>query len=245
MEPNKNVRILLVGDDGVGKTSLILSLVTEDFPDEVPTRAEEITIPADVTPEKVPTHIVDFSYADQSEEELREELTKADVVCVVYAINDDETIGRITSYWLPIVFEVCGREEGHSKPVVLVGNKSDTVEMEGARMNEILEIMDEYPEVETCIECSAYDLKNISELFYYAQKAVLHPTSPLFSNEYQQLTVKCERALVRIFKICDMDNDNLLNDAELNEFQKRVFKTPLPAHGIQEVYSAVRNNDEP
>ena len=31
----KGVRILLVGDDGVGKTSLILSLVTEEFPDEV------------------------------------------------------------------------------------------------------------------------------------------------------------------------------------------------------------------
>ena len=28
---------------------------------QVPSRAEEITIPADVTPEKVPTHIVDFS----------------------------------------------------------------------------------------------------------------------------------------------------------------------------------------
>lgn len=28
---------------------------------QVPSRAEEITIPADVTPEKVPTHIVDYS----------------------------------------------------------------------------------------------------------------------------------------------------------------------------------------
>ena len=27
----------------------------------VPARAEEITIPGDVTPEKVPTHIVDYS----------------------------------------------------------------------------------------------------------------------------------------------------------------------------------------
>lgn len=45
----------------VGKTSLILSLVGEEFPEEVPPRAEEITIPADVTPEKVPTHIVDSS----------------------------------------------------------------------------------------------------------------------------------------------------------------------------------------
>ena len=46
---------------GVGKTSLILTLVSEEFPDDVPAKAEEITIPADVTPERVPTHIVDYS----------------------------------------------------------------------------------------------------------------------------------------------------------------------------------------
>ena len=59
----QDVRILLLGERGVGKTSLILSLVSEEFPDVVPSRAEEITIPADVTPEQVPTHIVDFSGA--------------------------------------------------------------------------------------------------------------------------------------------------------------------------------------
>lgn len=55
------VRILLVGDAGVGKTSLILSLVSEDFLEDVPPKAEEITIPADVTPEQVPTNIVDYN----------------------------------------------------------------------------------------------------------------------------------------------------------------------------------------
>ena len=44
-----------------GKTSLILALVGEEFPLFVPPRAEEITIPGDVTPEKVPTYIVDYS----------------------------------------------------------------------------------------------------------------------------------------------------------------------------------------
>lgn len=56
----RNVRILLLGDPGVGKTSLILSLVTEEFSEHVPSKAEEITIPADVTPEQVPTNIVDI-----------------------------------------------------------------------------------------------------------------------------------------------------------------------------------------
>ena len=41
----------------VGKTSLILSLVSEEFPIDVPARAEEITIPGDLTPEKVNTKI--------------------------------------------------------------------------------------------------------------------------------------------------------------------------------------------
>lgn len=59
--PRRNVRILLIGDRGVGKTSLILSLVSEEYAEDVPFKAEEITIPADVTPEQVPTHIVDYS----------------------------------------------------------------------------------------------------------------------------------------------------------------------------------------
>lgn len=64
----RNVRILLVGEQGVGKTSLILSLVSEEFPEYVPSKAEEITIPADVTPEQVPTNIVDYSAVEQTDE---------------------------------------------------------------------------------------------------------------------------------------------------------------------------------
>lgn len=37
-------------------------------------------------------------------------------------------------------------------------------------------------EVETCVECSAKQLLNVSEVFYFAQKAVLHPTAPLYDS---------------------------------------------------------------
>lgn len=46
---------------GVGKTSLIFSLVSEEFSEEVPAKSEEITIPPDVTPDRVTTQIVDTS----------------------------------------------------------------------------------------------------------------------------------------------------------------------------------------
>jgi hypothetical protein len=50
----------------------------------VPSKAEEITIPADVTPEHVPTHIVDYSSRDQDDSMLEEEVSK------VTFISDEE-----------------------------------------------------------------------------------------------------------------------------------------------------------
>ncbi|XP_076366023.1 mitochondrial Rho GTPase isoform X2 [Tachypleus tridentatus] len=234
----RDVRILLVGEPGVGKTSLILSLVSEEFPEEVPPRAEEITIPADVTPEKVPTHIVDYSSQEQDENILLEEINKANVVCVVYSVDDDETIDRITSYWLPFIRDNLG--EDHNTPVVLVGNKTDLVEYSSLDM--ILPIMNQFEEVETCVECSARTLKNISELFYYAQKAVLHPTAPLYLPVERDLTEKCKKALARVFKICDMDNDGSLNDFELNDFQRRCFNAPLNPQALDDVKAIVKKN---
>uniref|UniRef100_A0A8C0WRS9 Uncharacterized protein n=1 Tax=Castor canadensis TaxID=51338 RepID=A0A8C0WRS9_CASCN len=63
---------------------------------QVPARAEEITIPADVTPERVPTHIVDYSEAEQTEEELQDEIHKANVVCVVYDVSEEATIEKVS-----------------------------------------------------------------------------------------------------------------------------------------------------
>lgn len=89
-------------------------------------------------------------------------------------------------------------------------------------------------------------------MFYNAQKAVLHPINPIYSIEEQevsitstgrsvdvvsnkiprkyfflQLTEKCKRALTRIFKICDLDGDGLLDDYEVTMFQKKCFDSPL------------------
>ncbi|XP_014088579.1 mitochondrial Rho GTPase isoform X3 [Bactrocera oleae] len=235
----KNVRILLVGDPGVGKTSLILSLVSEEFPEDVPPKAEEITIPANVTPEQVPTNIVDYSSTEQTDETLNEEIVKAHVVCIVYSVEDEDSLDRITSHWLPLIRNAIG-EDQQRKPVVLVGNKVDLIEY--STIDSVLTIMEDFPEVESCVECSAKTLHNISEMFYYAQKAVLHPTSPLYIMEEQDLTPACKKSLIRIFKICDIDGDNLLNDYELNLFQRRCFNTPLQPQILDEVKVVIQKN---
>nr|XP_026241278.1 mitochondrial Rho GTPase 2 isoform X1 [Urocitellus parryii] len=250
----RDVRILLLGEAQVGKTSLILSLVGEEFPEEVPARAEEITIPAAVTPERVPTHIVDFSEAEQTDEELREEIRKvrelrgwrrrpssaltANVVCVVYDVSNETTIEKIRTKWIPLVN---GRtERGPRLPIILVGNKVDL--RSGSTMEAVLPIMSQFPEIETCVECSAKHLKNISELFYYAQKAVLHPTAPLYDPETKQLKPACTQALTRIFRLSDQDLDQALSDEELSAFQKSCFGHPLAPQALEDVKRVVCKN---
>lgn len=69
-----------------------MSLVSEEFPEDVPAKAEEITIPADVTPEKVPTNIVDFCASEPDNDEndlLRIEIQKSHVICVVYSVDNE------------------------------------------------------------------------------------------------------------------------------------------------------------
>uniref|UniRef100_A0A674EER0 Mitochondrial Rho GTPase n=1 Tax=Salmo trutta TaxID=8032 RepID=A0A674EER0_SALTR len=215
-----------------------MSLVSEEFPDDVPLRAEEITIPADVTPERVPTHIVDYSEAEQSDEQLYQEISKANVICIVYSVNNKKSIEKVTSHWIPLIND---RTDKDSRvPLILVGNKSDLVEH--SSMETILPIMNQYSDIETCVECSAKNLKNISELFYYAQKAVLHPTGPLYCPEEKEMKPSCIKSLTRIFKVSDLDNDGILNDKELNFFQRTCFNMPLAPQALEDVKNVVRKN---
>ncbi len=129
---------------------------------------------------------------------------------MVYAVNDEDTIDRISNYWLPIIRQTLG--ESHKVPIILVGNKIDLVDYTTMEVCQyiynkyflsfhklkysfiffqmVVPLMNEFSEIETCIECSAKTLRNISELFYYAQKAVLHPTSPLYNSDKKEVVCK-------------------------------------------------------
>lgn len=78
--------------------------------------------------------------------------------------------------------------------------------------------MNEFKEIETCLECSAKSLIFVSEVFYYALKAVVHPTAALFNPQCQQLKPLCVAALKRIFMMCDKDKVHIahLHIAELS-----------------------------
>ena len=120
---------------------------------------------------------------------------------------------------------------GITAPVVLVGCKSDLARSPQHLQAAVVPVMRAHRGIETCLECSARRLVFVGEVFYYALKAVVHPTAPLFdaaaAGGAGALRPLCVKALRRIFAACDADGDGALSDAELNAFQVRCFGAPL------------------
>ena len=73
----------------------------------------------------------------------------------------------------------------------------------------VVPVLAKCKEIESCLDCSAKNLIFVSEVFYYAVKAVVHPVAPLFDvnahNGAGALRPLCIKALMRIFAMCDTD----------------------------------------
>ncbi|KAG4107400.1 mitochondrial Rho GTPase [Neocallimastix lanati (nom. inval.)] len=235
-----DVRILLVGDDKVGKSSIVTSLIKDAFIPNVQHVIPEITIPPEVTPENVVTYIVDSSAHKENREQLNSEIRKADVICVVYAVDNKESFDRISSFWIPYI-----RTIRNNISIILVGNKIDVRGENTTNENlkeEIMPILKNFKEIETCIECSAKSNINISEVIYFAQKAILYPTAPIYDSQINALKPECVKALSRIFKLCDLKNNGILSDEEIMKFQKYCFSQPLSEEELFQVKEIIKEN---
>ncbi|XP_042482224.1 mitochondrial Rho GTPase 1 [Macadamia integrifolia] len=232
-----SVRVVVVGDRGTGKSSLIVTAAAEAFPSNVPPLLPPTRLPADYYPDRVPLVIIDTSSSPENRNKLAEELKKADAVVLTYACDDPATLDRLSTFWLPEL-----RRLEVKVPVIVVGCKLDLRDdQQPVSLEQVMSpIMQQFREIETCIECSALNLIQVPEVFYYAQKAVLHPTGPLFDQETQTLKPRCVRALKRIFIQCDHDRDGALSDAELNDFQVKCFNAPLQPSEIVGVKRVVQ-----
>lgn len=60
--------------------------------------------------------------AEQTEEQLIEEVQRAHVICIVYSVIEEDSLTNVSSHWLPFIKK--NTPEPHC-PIVLVGNKVD------------------------------------------------------------------------------------------------------------------------
>ncbi|XP_004495731.1 mitochondrial Rho GTPase 1 [Cicer arietinum] len=231
------VRIVVAGDKGTGKSSLITTAAYDIFPVNVAPVLPPTALPVDQYPDRVPVTIIDTTSRVEERYKVAEELKKAETVVLTYACDRPETLDSLSTYWLPHL-----RDLEVKVPVIVVGCKLDLRDdNHQVSLEQVMSpIMQQFREIETCIECSASKLIQVAEVFYYAQKAVLHPTAPLFDQESQTLKPRCVRALKRIFILCDHDRDGALSDDELNDFQVKCFNAPLQPSEIVGVKKVVQ-----
>jgi len=234
----KEVRIAVIGDPGVGKTSLITAAaLNETFPDHPVPVLPPARVPAETTLENVPLIITDTGSRPEDRHALETACLQADVIVLCFALDKESTLQRISSHWMPELSRL-----GITIPIMLVGCKSDIRPSDRATSNALFPILNAFRQIETCMECSARNLSFTGEVFFYALKAVLHPMAPLYDPAANELRPKCARALKMIFNLCDTDKDGLLDDAELNTFQVYCFKSPLQPSELEGVRSTVKDS---
>ena len=197
----------------------------------------QITLPPSIgTPENVTTTIVDTSALPQERANLNKEIRKSNVILLVY--SDHYSYERVALFWMPHF-----RSLGVNVPVVLCANKSDlssNVHMGQVVEDEMLPVMAEFKEIDSCIRTSAREHHNINEVFFLCQKAVTDPIAPLFDSKESNLKPACVAALQRIFYLCDRDQDGYLSDKEIHDFQIKCFGKPLSDDDLDNIKQAIQ-----
>lgn len=240
---------MVLGDPGVGKTSLIIA-ATESFDPSPPACLPPTRLPPNF--EGIPLLAIDTSDRSENRQSIDAQIEGVDVILLCYSVDMPDSIRHIRTYWLPEL-----RRHNSTIPIVVCGCRMDLAPDEMAFESQrkfLEELLKEYREVETAIECSARCMQYVQEVFHFALKAVCHPQFPLYDTINQRLKPRCSQALKRVFLLCDRDKDNLLDEEELNDFQVtllslrplenippqvKVFWAPLQPEELEGVLNAV------
>ena len=121
------LKLVVVGDGGVGKTSLLLSFTTDTFPaDYVPTVFENYT--ADIAVADTVRRVTLFDTAGQEEFDKLRPLAypKTDVFLVCFCVASPASYNNVKEKWLPEVRAICP-----DTPIVVVGTQTDRRGKEG------------------------------------------------------------------------------------------------------------------
>ncbi|MFX0116270.1 MAG: GTP-binding protein [Candidatus Hodarchaeota archaeon] len=180
MTPAKRLtlKLILVGDGGVGKTSLIHQWVHSSFKHDY-----KITIGLDVTAKTV--QLEDGTTAQLSIHDIggqdrfasvRNLFYKGAHLCLaVYDITRDKTIKNLDEIWVPELLQygpMPGSSGQTTMKIIFIGNKSDLKHLQSVRKKEGAALAEKYNAVGH-IWTSAKDNVNVEEAFVTLVQAFL------------------------------------------------------------------------
>ncbi|CAH8386163.1 unnamed protein product [Eruca vesicaria subsp. sativa] len=219
------VRIVVVGEKGTWKSSLIMAAVTDHYHHDpnIPPLLPYTNLPSEKCSEDVPTILIDTSSKPEDKGDVIREVMEADAIVFTFAMDRQETLDSLSEYWLPLFRQLEVRV-----PIVVAGHRVIKEEHNPVSIEEIATpIRQQCQEIEICIEWSAPRLSDAQMVFVQAQVAAMYPIGPVYDQVTNSLKPCCVAALKRMFEIYARDNDYIINDDGLNDLNVHCFGIPL------------------
>jgi len=197
------IKLVVVGDGAVGKTSLLISFATERFPEEyVPTVFENYSAQMKVNDETILLHLWDTAGQEEYDRLRPLSYPGADVVLLCFSLVHKPSLDAIRVKWFPEI-----RHYIPNVPYMLVGTKLDLREHVKANPNDEFDLVNPEMGQAMCdeikaikyIEASSKTRQNLDKVFHDSFSAVLEingvaknqaqPSSPAI-EQFQQRSKK-------------------------------------------------------
>ncbi|KAM6392540.1 rho-related GTP-binding protein RhoD [Pluvialis apricaria] len=174
--PETEVKVVVVGDGGCGKTSLLLAFARGDFPKVyVPTVFEKYTASLQVGGKPMKIHLWDTAGQEDYDRLRPLSYSDANVVLICFDVTNPNSYDNVLTKWYPEVNHFC-----KGVPVLVVGCKTDLRKPQEGHLEPIsyekASAMARQVHAVSYLECSARYQENIGDIFVEACSAALSAT---------------------------------------------------------------------
>lgn len=164
----QHIRLVLVGDGTVGKTSLIVTYCTNTFPVEfIPAVFDNYTCSV-VDENRFIPQIIDTIALDEYKNGRIKSYQYTHVFMICFSLGSISSMENVENIWIPEIKQYCP-----NVPYILVGTKSD---LRDNSPNDSIITSDQGKQLKNkikakhYIECSALKNQNVAETFKLAMK---------------------------------------------------------------------------
>ncbi|XP_045467745.1 ras-like GTP-binding protein RhoL [Harmonia axyridis] len=172
---DKKIRITVVGDGGIGKTSMLIAYKDKTFDDSqyIPTVFDVYSMTVPINQEDYTIILSDTAGQEEFDKLRKFAYKNVDVFILCYATNERNSFENVRTQWNPEIKHSCP----HAK-IVLAGTKADDVqnsqvlESEGKKLAKIIK-------ADGFIQNSAKSRYNIDETFAKAISVALSPRNSI------------------------------------------------------------------
>ncbi|CAM9020077.1 unnamed protein product [Wickerhamomyces anomalus] len=194
----ETIKICVLGDDGVGKSSITLQYTQSHFPiDFDPTIEDTYNRDLKINHKDYRLHILDTAAQDDYSHLKDLQLQQADGFILVFGLNSLESMGSAANSYRHII-----RVHGELPPSILIGNKAD-LDNERLISSEEAEQLVEELELNKYFEVSAKINHNIKEAFQYLAETIINER-----EEKKRMLLLKEKETPKI-EVTDGSNDTL------------------------------------